>query len=79
MWQTTSVFWWPAQGLGFEDVAIPAFDRPLGLTLVLEAVGLIALVWAWRRFGLTDPTRRSKFVRTGRIDRELVDGQAPTC
>lgn len=79
VWQETGVFWWPAQGLSFGDVPLPAYDRSLLLTLTLEVIGLLALAWAWRTFGLTDPGRRSVFLRTGRIDRAIVDGEPPTC
>jgi hypothetical protein len=34
-------------------------------------------VWAYRRFGLDDPERRRRFLRTGQLDRELMgDGGA---
>jgi len=43
-------------------------------------VGLVALVWVARQFGLADPERRASFVRTGRVDRSLTDpGGPPTC
>lgn len=81
VWSQTSVFWWPAGGLGFGEVGVPAFDRPIGLVMLMEAAGLVALVWAYRRFGLSDSDRRSEFVRTGRIDRTLTDPDrsSPKC
>lgn len=79
VWSETAVFWWPAQGVSFGDVALPAYDRPLVLTVLLEFAGLVALAWAWRRFGLNDAARRKVFLASGRIDRRLVDGEPPTC
>lgn len=80
-WSDTALFWWPVDGLSFRDVAIPAFDRPVGVTLVMELAGVIALVWAYRRFGLSDGARRSEFARSGRIDRALTnpDSSPPSC
>jgi hypothetical protein len=79
--QTTSVFWWPVNGAGFGDIAIPAFERPLWLTLAMEAGGLVCLLWAWSRFGLGSAERRAVFMRTGRIDRSLTNPEMrpPTC
>ncbi|MFT7646354.1 MAG: hypothetical protein ACI8Y4_001088 [Candidatus Poriferisodalaceae bacterium] len=79
--QTTSVFWWPVNGSGFGDVAIPAFERPIALTVVMEVVGALCLMWAWRRFGLIDPARRLAFMRSGRIDRALTNPEMgpPSC
>ena len=79
VWSHTSVFWWPAQGVSFGDIALPAYSRPLGLTVLLEVAVVVAMVWAFRRFGLADPARRAVFVRTGRIDRSLVEGEPPGC
>ncbi len=70
-WSTTELFWWPAFGLEWPDVALPTLGRgPAGV--VMELVGLAVIVWCWRRFGLDDPERREVFVREGRLDRELV-------
>jgi hypothetical protein len=35
--------------------------------LVLEAAGLALLWWAYRLFGLADPARRQRFLRTGQL------------
>lgn len=71
IWADRQVFWWPASGLGFGDAGLPSRER--GLTNVtLEVVGVVILVWAWRRFELGDPERRRTFLRTGRLGRDLV-------
>jgi membrane-bound metal-dependent hydrolase YbcI (DUF457 family) len=69
----TQVFWWPFTGWSFDGEPLPSVERGFsGLNLLLEAAGLVALVWFYRRFGLGDPVRRRQFVRTGRLDRTLA-------
>ena len=59
-----SVFWWPAFGTDFGDVSVfPA----LPVAVALEAIGVGAVVWCVRRFGLRDPHRRGELWRTGRV------------
>lgn len=71
VWTDTSLFWWPAFGADFGRSGVP--EASLGaLAVVMEAVGLAALVWAWRRFGLTEPAHRRRFLRTGQLPREMV-------
>ena len=69
-WTDTDSFWWPFTG-EFGDGRLPSFERGW-FAVVLEVVGVAILVWAYRRFGLDDATRRRHFVRTGRLPRELV-------
>ncbi len=45
MWARTDVFWWPFTGWTFEDAPLPSFDRPLGLVVLLEVAGVVALWW----------------------------------
>ena len=71
MWADKQVFWWPIYGSSFGDRAIPSIERGW-LDLPLELLGLVALVWAWRRFRLAEPERRAHFLRTGRLGRDLV-------
>jgi membrane-bound metal-dependent hydrolase YbcI (DUF457 family) len=70
VWTDTHEFWWPLFGVGFEG-RLPEVDRG-GLSLVLELVGIAALVWAYRRFGLDDPRARSRFIRTGQLPRGIT-------
>ncbi len=61
---STKVFWWPFSG-SWGDVQVPSLERALWLNLLMEAAGVAMLWWAYRRFGLADPSRRTQFVRTG--------------
>ncbi|MCU1497051.1 MAG: hypothetical protein JWM47_1004 [Acidimicrobiales bacterium] len=63
----TDVFWWPISGTAFAPGQIPELSH-LGLSLVLEVLGIAVAVWAYRRFGLDDPAKRHRFVADGRLD-----------
>lgn len=64
-------FWWPFLGLEFPEGNIAEVSRGWW-SLLLEVVGIAMAVWAYRRFGLDDSTRRSQFLRTGQLDRTFV-------
>ena len=67
-WAYTGLFWWPFAGAGTLGTApVPEFGRGWG-GVILESLGVVLGLWAWRRFGLTDPTRRTAFLRRGRLD-----------
>ena len=66
-WTDTDTFWWPFTGWSFEGDQLPEIARG-GWTLVMEAVGAVALWYGYRAFGLADPARRQRFLRTGRVD-----------
>jgi membrane-bound metal-dependent hydrolase YbcI (DUF457 family) len=72
-WTRTETFWWPFLGRSFSPGAAPEVGRGW-VGFALEAVGVAVGVWAYRRFGLDDPGRRSRFLRTGQLDREFVAG-----
>ncbi len=70
-WTRTDLFWWPAAGLdGIARRPIPEFDRPIGVLLLLELIGIAALVWMVRRFELASPSNRTVLVRSGWLPRE---------
>lgn len=70
-WTTTEVFWWPFTGTAIGDEPLPSVRRGWW-NVPLEAVGLLLVVWAWRRAGLDQATRRSEVLRTGWLfDRAL--------
>lgn len=70
-WTNTDVFWWPFRGTGFGNAPVPSFERGW-FNVVLEIAGAAVLVWAYRRFRLFEPARRSVFLRDGRLGRDLV-------
>lgn len=67
-WARTELFWWPVFGLTVPESAQPGLE-PLWALVVMEIVGVACLGWAWRSYGLTDPSARAGFVRTGRLPR----------
>lgn len=69
IWADTSAFWWPVTGIGFSDARIPELARG-GWNLVLEAVGIGALVWIGRTHGWADSEVRRRFLQTGRLPRD---------
>ena len=72
VWAVADVFWWPAFGWSFGDGTLPELDRPPGLVVLFELVGLVALAWCWRAFGMADRSRRDEFLRTGHLPRDLA-------
>lgn len=71
MWARTGTFWWPFSGSTLSE-GLPALDHGPAILIVEEIVGLIALAWWWRRFGMGDRTTRDRFVRTGRLPRDVA-------
>lgn len=74
VFSSTRVFWWPFTGLSLPSVRLPSVQRPIGLTVAMEAAGLVALAWVWNRFGLDDADQRRHFWRTGRLDPVVPSG-----
>jgi hypothetical protein len=67
-WADTGIFWWPFAGVDtLGSPPVPEFSRGWG-GVILEFLGLVLGAWAWRRFGLADPVRRTEFVRRGRLE-----------
>lgn len=73
----SDVFWWPMTGWTIEAARLPSVERG-PVNVVLEIAGALMIVWAWKRFGLSDVMRRRDFVRTGRLC-EQPSGGAGTC
>lgn len=63
----TRIFWWPVTGLSFDGARLPVIERGWWNAL-LEIVGLGLCVVAWKRFGLTDPHRRRRFLGDGTLE-----------
>jgi hypothetical protein len=74
MWTDRETFWWPAFGAQLPDAPLPSIDRG-AVNILLELAGLAVLIWAWQRFQLSNRDYREKFLRRGRLPRELVDGR----
>ena len=62
----TQVFWWPFTGLSFSGDRLPAVDRGM-LNIGFEVAGLLMCAFAWKKFNLSDATRRKNFLRTGTL------------
>ena len=65
-WANAELFWWPLGGWSFGDAPLPEVERGWW-SLVLEAAGAAALVWIWRRSGLSDAAARRRFRADGRL------------
>jgi hypothetical protein len=65
-WATTEVFWWPFTGASIGDEPLPTVQRGWW-NIPLEAIGLVILIWVWRRADLALPSRRRAVARTGRL------------
>jgi hypothetical protein len=72
IWADTRAFWWPFTGTAFSDDRLPELSRG-PMLVVMELAGAGALWWCVRRFRLDEPERRTRFLRTGQIDRDVVD------
>jgi hypothetical protein len=71
MWTRTDAFWWPFTGLAWSDERLPELSRG-ALNVILELAGAAVLWWCWTRFRLGEPARRARFLRTGRLDRDVA-------
>jgi len=69
---STEVFWWPFTG-GSLNEELPVTQR-WGLNALLEIVGLVGIVWMWRRFNLSDTRVRREFLRTGQLREGTIMG-----
>ncbi len=72
-WADTDAFWWPALGLDWSRAELPELGRG-AFNVLLEAGGVAACWWAYRRFRLDEPERRHDFLHTGRVGRDIVPG-----
>jgi len=70
-WTDTRAFWWPALGTSWSTSELPELGRG-AFNVVLELAGAAACWWGYRRFRLAEPDRRSLFLRTGRVGRDIV-------
>ena len=69
-WTRTDAFWWPLLGAQYTEGAL---ETARGVwSVVMELAAVVAALWAYQRFGLGDPQRRERFVRTGQLDRSVM-------
>ncbi|HQZ37023.1 MAG TPA: hypothetical protein PK020_21545 [Ilumatobacteraceae bacterium] len=61
----TKVFWWPFIG-SWGNTQVPSIERGW-LDIPMELAGAAMMWWAWRRFRLAEPDRRSQFYRLGQV------------
>ena len=70
IWTRAELFWWPASGLdGIAARPLPELDRPAVVIVLLECIGIGALIRLARRFELTRSDHRRELLRTGRLSR----------
>ncbi len=70
VWARPPTFWWPVLGTSLTS-GLPSFDHAVAVVVAEEVAGAVALMWFWRRFRLGDPAVRSRFLRTGRLPRDV--------
>jgi hypothetical protein len=71
IWATSVVFWWPFFGWSFDGTSLPEVARG-GWSFVLDLCGIAVSLWGIRRFGLTSPEARRRFIKTGQLPRQAV-------
>lgn len=69
----TETFWWPFTDSTSSAANIPLADREVLLIVFMELIGLALLIWSWRLMGMNQAERRRLFLRSGRIDRDLIN------
>lgn len=77
-WARTELFWWPLFGTTVDAADLPSWESPFVLVL-MELIGLAALGWGIRRYGLTESEAQKLFISKGRLTREAMGPPAGTC
>ena len=72
MWSSKRLIVWPLAGVSFGDEPLPTLHRSVVLKVLMELAGTGALAWQVSRFRLLEPVNRERFLRQGRLDRELL-------
>jgi hypothetical protein len=77
-WADRARFWWPAEGGPVFSGEIPELHHGWW-TVLLEALGLALLMWAFGRFRLDEADNRARFLSTGQLDRRIAAEENATC
>lgn len=74
-WTRSETFWWPFLGVSPDRGGAFELDRGVW-SVLMEVVAVGVGVWAYRRAGLEDRSRRERFLRTGQLDRSVMGSAA---
>lgn len=77
-WARTTLFWWPLFGVSVNGDDLPGWESPVAL-IVMELIGLAALIWVVRRYRLTQESERRLFWSKGRLSRTAMDDSPGVC
>ena len=72
-WANASLFWWPLGSVFGKGTPVAVGERGFGIMLLLELLGLLLCGWFWLLAGLNDRDRRQRFLRAGRLDRDVTE------
>ncbi len=70
-WSDSVIFWWPIGGGSLADQPLPE-TTGLGVRLLLEAVAVGVAIWAYSRYGLSDPRVRRRLISEGHLTRAAL-------
>lgn len=65
-WADPQVFWWPFGGWSFGGAELPIASRGWW-NVALELVGVVLVLWIWRRAELSSATARRRFLTDGQL------------
>ena len=77
-WARTELFWWPLFGASVDGADLPEWESA-GILVLMELAGLVAVVWAVRRYRLVQPEERQLFFKQGRLSRAAMGPPPGTC
>ncbi len=70
-WARTTLYWWPVFGWRIDADDAPSLPSTPVLVL-MELGGLVACLWAIRRYRLDRPDERALFLHQGRLSRQAM-------
>ena len=77
VFNNTSLFWWPITGVDIGDVDVPSLAR-MQWNVLLEIVGVVLLIWLWKKNSLATKRVRQHFISTGQLHGG-TDTEVGTC